>query len=544
MQTETSHGARLRANIVSLAVTARTAFIWSLWILLAVTWVSTLMSLSAGGNYRVWIHAGVIALSLYVLFFAEGLELAVTDLLDKHPHQLRDRQMRTLLQELQCRRDFFLAQRQVFVVVIISLMSLMTAYPYVWIPFLGPISEHDAPFWFSLVFTTLTVLPFCQVTPKRLAVMNSELFLRQSVFLWPLIKFTGLLGLPSPSDGLVRLFEQYLGYRNKRHLRPSPAAHYNTTSHIYGLSIDRIHVDISIDDVDTVTIRKRFSVLFLGGKRSHHSESIYLPSPLETPPTIKMLGIYTLPAVERLETCSSELDAIFFGNSEIEICEARRIKNWPFHFEAQVKDDLFRGGQWASWTIWSGRPLPEAFWIKPARGESAAKPLVALVYEVEAKAPRSALTSLHSGINNENCWPEHITAPCRCFSLQTSSNGSSDRTCLQGCDVRLYPADIAVPEETARCSELAISALDGRLEVSYPLQGSVYTTRWWQMEGELMMGHALNAAGQSAAKSINEIELRTPSGQSRLSLGPDQADVGANVDRTAKNGATVGCGTS
>jgi len=49
------------------------------------------------------------------------------------------------------------------------------------------------------------VLCFCQVAPKRLALLNSERFLAQAKFLWPTIKAIGKLNIPGPSSFLVSL---------------------------------------------------------------------------------------------------------------------------------------------------------------------------------------------------------------------------------------------------------------------------------------------------------------------------------------------------
>ena len=109
---------------------------------------------------------------MVILYCAEGIELAVTDLLDKHPSQLHDPVTARVLMEVQRLRDFFFAQRQVFVVVIIAFTSLVTTYQWLSVPGIGIVRDGGVRFWFSLVFTTLTILWFCQVTPKLLAVIN------------------------------------------------------------------------------------------------------------------------------------------------------------------------------------------------------------------------------------------------------------------------------------------------------------------------------------------------------------------------------------
>jgi hypothetical protein len=462
----------------------RTSLLWVLESILVIVWVTTVASLFANGQAAHLGYAIAIVVSLYVLFFAEGLELAVADLLDKHPEQLGDARLQRLLQELQQCRDFFFGTRQVFVVLIISFMSLKTAYPWIFIPFIGQVSKHEALFWFSLTFTSLTVLWFCQVTPKRLAVMNSQLFLRQSAFLWPIIKLVGLLGLPNPSDQLVHLFERFTSYRQKRHLRPSPAAHYNSTSQIYGSALDRLHVEITVGDRRAATVRKRFAALFLHGSRAEHSGKMYSASGFSNSPAVKVVGLFTGAVPERLETIHADLDVIFSGQSAPASSTFTAIKDWPHRIESLLETDLLRGGQWAKWMIRSFRPLPEAFWPRDERAEPLSMPLVLLVYEVEFELAEGALTSRQSQQGEEHVWPEYIDVPCRLYSFAARPLRSADSVALQGCDVRLLSGDIALPEETARCSWRAISAHDCQLELRYPLQGSVYSVRWWHNSTE------------------------------------------------------------
>src|SRR5205807_2495713 len=188
--------ARPARRIRSVARMARTLVLGATWAGLIVVWASTCLELALAGSWAYALLAGADVAVLAVLFLAEGMELAVTDLLDKDPEQVGNVRVRAVLHEIQARRDFFLANRQVFVVAVIAFMSQSTVYPWLFVPGAGRIGAPHVASWFSFALTTLTVLWFAQVLPKRLAIRNSELFLDQSRPIWPLIRLVGVLGLP------------------------------------------------------------------------------------------------------------------------------------------------------------------------------------------------------------------------------------------------------------------------------------------------------------------------------------------------------------
>jgi hypothetical protein len=456
----------------------RSMALWVLWLGLAIVWVSTLVSLSDQGSMGHWFQAALIVALLYVLFFAEGIELAVADLLDKHPEQLADEHLQRLLVELQDRRDFFFSTRQVFVVLIITYTSLSTTYPYVFVPFVGKVTGYEAPFWFSLLFTSLSILWFCQVTPKRLAVVNSELFLRQSAFLWPIIRFVGIFGLPSPSDQLVDLSRRFTSYRQNRHLRPSPASHYNSTSHIYGLAADRIGVNVEIGVDGTVTVRKRFLMLIMHGRRSQFSDRIYCPAPNAGPPRVRVLSLHVGEAPERLEQIGQDLDAMFAGEPLPASSTFVGVAGWNHRVDVSVEPDVFRGGVWESWTIWSGAPLPEAFRPAPA---GLAPIICALVYEAISTTDEASLFPIDAH-PYDRVWSEPIISPCRLYSLQVSHAEGDPSIGFQGCEVKLAQGGTVLVEETFRCSQEVIASVGGSVAFNYPLQGAVYSTRWWRLD--------------------------------------------------------------
>ena len=155
----------------------RKFILWAIWALLFAVWAQTVYVTGVLQHDNLCLLlAGVSVVLLVILYFAEGLELAVADLRDKDPQQIHDPRLKKILVDLQGKDDFFFAHRQPFVVVIINVVSLSLALAlYTW-P-LGEIKDPAFKFLFNLLFVTLTVLWFCQVTPKRLAIINSELFL-------------------------------------------------------------------------------------------------------------------------------------------------------------------------------------------------------------------------------------------------------------------------------------------------------------------------------------------------------------------------------
>jgi hypothetical protein len=247
-------------------------------------------------------------------------------------------------------------------------------------------------------------------------------------------------------------------------------------------------------------------VLFLHGNRSQYSDRCYIDGQFSAPPRVSIVGLYTGPAPERLEMISQDLDQIFSDEATSKACRLMQVGSWPHYITCELKDDATRGGQWAHWNIVSGRPLPEAFWPQTAAIEQGIVPLVALVYEVELFVPEAMLGVVHDEGERERSWSEHIASPCRLFSLRVSSQASTDVLELQGCDVRL--GESALQDETTRCNRLTICAHDGKVEFYYPIQGSVYTVRWWNM--------ADRAEFETPDKEAGSLPLRVVRGQKEV----------------------------
>jgi hypothetical protein len=462
---------------------ARAVLLWIIWTFLTATWIATMIAMSLDGDYIQWFQAAAVVFLLYVLSVAEGLELAVTDLLDKQPEQLRDPKVRAALSRLQRRSAEFFSNRQVFVVTIITFSTLMTNYPWIYVPLVGRVVADPIPALFGFLLTTLNVLWFAQVTPKRLAIINSETFLRQALFLLPLIDFVGWLGIPAASDQLVRLFERYTQFGQKRHLQPSSSAYYNATSLKSGLSLDRIDIEVEANADGSGVIRRRSVACFIQGRHIEHSESLYAKTGLSAVPQVKVLGAYTGLPPERLETMVDDLDAILAspeGTGRFE-----RILHWPHVVNAQRDPDALYGGEWGRWSIISGRPLPEAYWQPDKQLGDALQPIVVLAYEVEIHVEAGSLIKSDNTHTYVQQWPEFIEIPTRALRFAIKGSHPEMPVTLQGCDVTLVRTNRSDLAETTRCGERAIAAHDGRLEINYPQQGATYSLHWWQMGGAI-----------------------------------------------------------
>lgn len=462
---------------------ARSMVLWAIEIALVVIWLTTLWMFAQDGDYQYVLQAVAVVALLVVLYYAEGIELAVADLLDKQPDQLSDPQSADVLKDIQDKRGFFFAQRQLFVVAIIAFMSLMTSYPWLYVPWVGKVDGFNLPFWFSLVFTTLTVLWFCQVTPKRLAVINSERFLEQSRFLWPVIKVVGKLGLPGPSDHIVQFMERWSAYRYQRHLRPSRAIHYDHTAHIFGFSLDRLSVDITVNADGSASIVKRFLVLFLHGSWTRIHGHLSSASAFASRPVVTPLALYTRPVPEQFELIAPELDAIFEGREPRsgDGFSANRIGAWQRALDHDLAVWLGENGEEAGWAIRTEHALPESLWPDAAPPNAPQPPLVALLYQVEAAVAEGAFR-----IPGEHHWDEYIQFPCRTFSV--TLRGAPDAGIeidVGRCDVGMHNLATPLAEETERCRvRRAADAAGDAVTVStrYPMQGGIYRIHWTAAE--------------------------------------------------------------
>ena len=176
-------------------------FLWVFWIWLIAIWIDTLLHLWQAG-YRHPVFLAVMTIPCWViLFFAEGLELAVAARVVSPTCPVKD-------------PHTFFTRRQALVILPITFISLATGvYPWLQVPGFGRL-HGNSPFWFSLALVSLTTLWFAQVVPKRLAVFNPDLFLRAPctpLFLGVVTAVGALFG--GPSDDVVHFAQRALSAR-------------------------------------------------------------------------------------------------------------------------------------------------------------------------------------------------------------------------------------------------------------------------------------------------------------------------------------------
>ena len=183
--------------------------LWAVWIFLVIIYVATIAALCAEGHYSALIFAVVNLACGVFLFFAEGFEIAFAMLWSIRDSVEAD--IRDSLRDLN--PEFVLAQRQVIVVVTITIVSLTTsALEWIVIPGFGKVQSYGAPYFFSLLFTTFSLLWFAQVFPKRIAARSAERFWRFSHWLLkPIIVAGKIFDLPAPYDDLVIWWESLFG---------------------------------------------------------------------------------------------------------------------------------------------------------------------------------------------------------------------------------------------------------------------------------------------------------------------------------------------
>jgi hypothetical protein len=453
-------------------VHGRTAVLCIVWVALAGTWITTCAQLGLAGDWHFALLAAADLALLVILYLAEGMELAVTDLLDKDPEQVGDASVRAVLREIQGDQGFFYANRQVFVVVVIAFMSQTTTYPWIFVPGVGRVSGAGAPAWFGFLLTTLTVLWFAQVTPKRLAIVNSELFLKQSRFVWMLIRMVGALGLPTPTDVMEAVARRYTSYREHRALLPSRAMLYSIQTRLRGYALDRLSISLRVGQRGATTVRKRFLVLLLHGPHWEMYGSIETPVGLRGAPRVRVLGLYRTTAPERIDGLAPELDAIFDGRTSEPDSRLTPIPldDWKHEVVVEQREPSLDGRSTAYWVI-RGECLPESYQESHEATSGGPRTMVALLYEADATYGPGA-------VEPETSWSEAIELPCRLLTIEaaTDANAKAAVVATSVTAVHTQPRTELVEEGTRLSRQLLANR--GAARITYPMLGVTYGLHW------------------------------------------------------------------
>jgi hypothetical protein len=352
----------------------------------------------------------------------------------------------------------------VFVVVIIAFTSLTTAYPWVFVPGVGRVVAPGASFWFSLILTTLTVLWFAQVTPKRLAIMNSEVFLSQCRPIWALIRLVGTLGLPTPTDLIVAFAHAHTQFRKRRLLLPGRAGHYWVQARLYGYALDRLTTTVILERDGGVTIRKRFQVVLLHGPHPGAYGAIDMPGQPSRPPHARVIGLYLADVPEQPLVLSCDLDAIF----EERPSALEQVPPSRWRHEVVVGRQSTSTSSIVYCEI-NGESLPDSLHDPDASGGTPR--LAVLVYELEARYGPADVEPITS-------WSEDVELPCRLLTVEvTTAVGLHSAVLARHVSVTMAQSYLERAEEGAGLSRQAI-ANRGRVRISYPLVGATYSLLW------------------------------------------------------------------
>lgn len=444
-------------------VRARAIVLLAAWAGSTTVWLATCSQLALRPG--AWVYAALVPvdiLLLGVLALAEGLELAAADLRDKDPEQIKHPAVRQTMREIQQRSAFFFANRQVFVVAIITFVAQTTAYPWLYLPGFGTVTSGPARLCFSFLFTTLTVLWFAQVTPKRLAIINSEVFLQHCRSIWPLIRLVGFVGLPEPTEHLVRLVRRHSSYREQRFLLPSRRLHYWNEARLRGFALDRAATSIELIRGGGRRIRRRFLLLLLNRSQWEMCGTIHTPAPLRRPLQVRVLHGYETPVPERQETIVPDLQAIFEGRSPTGAWPFQAISpaEWPYAIETSELRTAIDDSSAAHWTI-HGIGSSE-------RGQRVSETMIALLYEVEASCAPQPDTS----------WSESIQLPCRHLTMQVVPGRTLGRTvALRTVCAMLTESSVELADETGRLARLDLPDR-AATSIDCPLYGVTYTMTW------------------------------------------------------------------
>jgi hypothetical protein len=448
-----------------------------IWLLSFYIWINTIAyQLAKGERTAAVIFVAFLLLSI-VLYLAEGAELAVAELRDKDAGQFRDASTREVMTEIKKRDQFFFSQRQIFVVAIISFISIIisTYMEQFYVYGIGTINKPITIGIINFIFINIWVLCACQVAPKRLALLNSERFLAQSSILWPLIKVLGKLNIPGPSDLIVKWAKGILRFPPRK-LLPSRPTHYNIAAQLHGYCLDQFSVRIVLHNDGSAEICRDYLYMFLHGRR----KSLAGQAKAGEPPrrfinSLDVIEAWTLPAVEDLREYEGLLNRIFNSRQDREQLNQVLTENpvQKVDIAGRGFDPIIRKDDESSDNDWEIRFLDE---IPERINHSAASPTAQVVCLLYSARGETAPGAFYTG-NSEDFWTERISAACRRMSFDVSSEGTTFNVRIQSCDVGLEHADTRLTEESGRCE----TALREDGAIPFPIQSAMYKFNWETM---------------------------------------------------------------
>lgn len=444
------------------------------YLTLLATWLQTLAAnVIFRNSYTELLTAAGVLLLFYILYYAEGLELAVADLRDKDANQIGDPRTREVLGQMQRLSEFFFSQRQIFVVSIITFVSLALDYDALYFAPFGWFDDPRVRFGFSLSFVTLTVLWFCQVAPKRLAIINSELFLRQALFVWPLVRFIGHFGLVAPVEPIVHVFRNWFGYQHERRLALSFERFYTQAVERIGVAVDSLTVDVEVHPSGSTRIRRRFVMLCAHGAINQFGGIVqpgFSTSSVIRRADIRAFYVGTAPVREDLGDLYDQLDTLAFADAG----DTAPIGSGDL--SANLLGDRVKvegiapvdpSGAFGNWSLRVSTGLPEG-----AYGPSGEPLLAIIAFDVFTECAPGVLAA-----TGEDAWVEPFDLPCRRFTLRVTSAGDELLPVLRETSVGLGDIRSPFPTEDRRVRDNLVTDAQGTTKsIMYPAQGAVYRT--------------------------------------------------------------------
>lgn len=192
-----------RSNHPNLLRTCFGAVLFVAWGILTILWVVSTVYSVANGNIAAAVTA-VAALALLVLLGGmEGLEVSVIDRWQKWWPQWKASDLAA-----------WLAARQLFVALIVTAATLLANRSLIVVP--GTSIQTTNGFVlsvFDLVWTTLTVLWFAQISWKHLGATNPDRYLtRLGRALFPIVRLVRLVGISQPGEWAADFVEDRLDW--------------------------------------------------------------------------------------------------------------------------------------------------------------------------------------------------------------------------------------------------------------------------------------------------------------------------------------------